>query len=167
MKTIKIFWIATLLATLTACSGGGGEDGNSGNEGTVSTTSDGNCTSAFIFSYNSIVFEALTLKNYIDWKRSNSEIFHQAQVLKNACDQFFPKHENVSCKAEVDYKETMISSNDQKPKCQAAQKVLDLQNGSNQHLIDGHVAIDFYRENAAPPEQQLTLFSTSLCLGAA
>lgn len=70
------------------------------------------------------------MKNYIDWKRLDSEIFHQAQVLKNACEQFYPKHENVSCKAEVDYKKVMISSNDQKPKCEAAQKVLDFKNGS-------------------------------------
>lgn len=131
MNALKIMGLASLLATLSACSGSGGGGEKSGNGGTVSTTSDGNCSSDFISSYNSIVFEASTLKNYIDWKRTDSEIFHQAQVLKNVCDQFFPKHENVSCKAEVDYKEVMISSNAQKPKCEAAQKVLDLQNGSN------------------------------------
>ncbi len=121
MKTIKFLGLATVLSTfLSACNGG-----------TVSTTSDGNCSSDFIFSYNNIILEASTLKNYINWKRSDSEIFHQAQVLKNACEKVYPKHENVSCKAEVDHKEVMISSNDQKPKCEFAQKVLDLQYGSN------------------------------------
>ncbi len=119
MKAVNLSVLATVCAVLSAC--GGGSDSGSGG-GNVSADAEGRCTSDFVLSYNTIGHEASSLKFYLELKKSDEKIGRQAQALVNACDKFFPKHENVICKAEVIHKETTVNSNDRKPVCDEARK---------------------------------------------
>lgn len=143
MKIINGAGFIAMLALVSACggSGGGSKSGGSaaagesksgdGSGGTISVDSDGHCTGDFIAAYNNVVIETKALKRTVALKENGSKIFQQAQVLKNACDHFFPVHANVTCQAVIYSKATFIKSKTLKLNCETAQEVLDLQNATN------------------------------------
>lgn len=130
MKAIKLMGLATFICVISACSGSGGSEGSDNNVGAVSIDSSGNCSATFISDINNIIYETKILKDYFNKKRTDSEIFHQAELVINACDLFFSKHDNVTCMAKIDDNETSVSNAKIKPNCEAAQQILDLQNSS-------------------------------------
>lgn len=130
MKVNKIFGAVLMMVLVSACAGEGG--GKKSGQGNVSMDAQGNCSSDFISAYNAVVFESKVLKSDLDsGYKTESEILHQVQVLKNACDVLFPAHDNVTCTAVVDYRETKVTSNELVKVCESAAKILQAKKDSN------------------------------------
>ncbi|UXR64171.1 hypothetical protein EZJ49_13980 [Bdellovibrio bacteriovorus] len=123
--TIKLFGAMAAMMALSACAGGSGADVHTAPTQDVSVDAAGNCSSDYIAKYNSIVFEMTALDAKIVTHRPDSEIITQLRVVHNACEKFLTKHSNVSCKAEIKYKETTIDSTAVKTECDKIKTTLD------------------------------------------
>lgn len=122
MKTIKMIGMFTVLAMLSACAGGKGNSDSTGNA-QVGVTSEGNCTPELVSAWNNVTTEIKLVQFYVGLKDEEKTV-HAMQVLKNACEILYPKFENVTCKAKVDYLEKTIDSNGYKQGCDAVKKAL-------------------------------------------
>lgn len=107
------------MTTVAACSG------DSGDGKAKSVDTNGYCTQEFVTDYNIVTSEAGSVKTSLELKKGDEALLKALKVLKNSCEKFFSKHNNIQCKAEVDYKETTISSSDHTSRCELAQKIVD------------------------------------------
>lgn len=127
--TIKLLGILAALMALSACAGGGGGGADVHTApvkqaGNVSADAAGNCSDDYVSKYNDIVFEAKLLETQASMGSTPFVIIGQIQALDLACQRFFSKHNDVSCKAEIEGKTFAIKSSNAKPTCDKAKDLL-------------------------------------------
>lgn len=132
MKAPLITLILTAALTLlVACSASTGRDSDNADINS-SINPDGSCTQDYIRNYNEVVIQAKNLQDNLDRKMSTENIVNQAQILKNACDRFYAKHNNINCKVDIDNSKVKIASATHKRNCDTARQIIDSnQNSSN------------------------------------
>ncbi|WP_374034159.1 hypothetical protein ACES2I_16595 [Bdellovibrio bacteriovorus] len=122
MKTIQLLSTALVMTMLTACAGGGGSD--DGNAKANSVDANGYCTQEFVTNYNNVLLEFNHLQILLGGIPNEDRILAQMKAAHGACKKLFPQHEDVTCKAEVKYEITDISSNTFKEGCKKTEEGL-------------------------------------------
>lgn len=132
-KILCILGLPVMLS-LTAC-GKSKDEGNSEGAGAanISTDSNGNCSTQFVYDYNNVILETNSAARVIDSQYyTEAEKIGKLQTVQNACKKFLSTHPNVSCKAEVNYEKKQVSSNDVKQQCDVVDSILAEKNKSSQ-----------------------------------
>nr|BFD68585.1 hypothetical protein HAGR004_36070 [Bdellovibrio sp. HAGR004] len=127
--TIKLLGVLAALMALSACAGGGGGGADVHTApvkqvGNASVDAAGNCSDDYVSKYNDIVRESERLDGMVAIGAPYSIVIERVQAVHNACLRFFQKHDNVSCKAEIDGEEISVKSSKAKPVCNKIKEFL-------------------------------------------
>ncbi|WP_347359574.1 hypothetical protein [Bdellovibrio sp.] len=123
--TIKLLGAMAAMMALSACAGGkGGADVHTVPTQNVSVDAAGNCSPDYVSKYNDMIYEARLLETQASMATSPTQVIGQLKALDLACQRFFAKHDNVSCKAELDGRTSTIKSSNPKPACNKAKEIL-------------------------------------------
>jgi hypothetical protein len=114
IRNLLVF--ASIFPALSACERG---PENSYQEGTS------NCSSSFVGMYNNVISELGSVKRLAQSSSAtDAAIISQLERTLDACNAFYKNHSGVSCKAEVNFQEKWINSNEHRSSCDAVSEAL-------------------------------------------